>query len=109
MCVITRLRPSRCAGGRRAAVTCQLRRVVLWLGPGVDGAVGVHVVYVELGHLAQRLRSGQTAALQGGDSGGLPGGAGLAGQASLLDDGEQAVDVGLVNTPARESGTGERQ
>jgi mannose-6-phosphate isomerase-like protein (cupin superfamily) len=54
--------------------------------PGVDRVVGVHVLDVALGHLAQRLGAVQAGPGELSHGGDLPGGARLAGQAALLDD-----------------------
>jgi drug/metabolite transporter (DMT)-like permease len=79
-------------------------------GPGVHGFVGVHVLDVALGHLAQRLRAAGAAVPGDLRHGGyLPGGAGLAGQAALLDDAEQPVGVGRADAQLVEPLAGQRQ
>src|SRR6516225_11313419 len=78
-------------------------------GPGVYGLVGVHVLDVALGHLAQRLDAIRAALADRRDRVRLPGRPVLAGDAALLDDAEQPVGQGRVGAPAGEPLLGEWQ
>jgi hypothetical protein len=91
----------------RAYISCAVLRA---LRPGVDRLIGVHVLDVALGHQPQRLRAVGSAALgERCDCGYLPGGAGPAGKAALLDDAQQAIDMDRIDAPPTESLVGQRQ
>src|SRR4051794_39939929 len=68
--------------------------------PLVDRHVGVHVVAVEHGHLAQRVHPVELALLvEVVEGGGLPCGAVALLDAATLDDPEQAVAVDGIDAP----------
>ena len=79
-----------------------------WERPGVDRLVGVHVLAVADGHLAQGVGAVE-AVVEAVEGRGLPGGAVDLVDAAALDDLEQAVGVGGVDAPAREAVAGHRQ
>ena len=76
----------------------------------MNGVVGVHVLDVALGHQPERFRAaGRAVVAEGRDGGGLPRGAGLAAEAALLDDVQQAVGVLGGDAPAGQAVAGQRQ
>ena len=71
--------------------------------------VGVHVPDVAQRHLAQRLLAAQAGVFELRDRGDLPRGAGLAGQAALLDDAEEPAGVRVGDAASGQPLAGQRQ